>query len=41
MYRIIKKILKYPRLTQDYPKKKVDWTNLKNNHDTLAEKGKL
>jgi hypothetical protein len=23
------------------PKKKVDWTNLKNNHDTLAEKGKL
>jgi Ni,Fe-hydrogenase III small subunit/formate hydrogenlyase subunit 6/NADH:ubiquinone oxidoreductase subunit I len=26
MYRIIKKILKYPRLTQDYPKKKVDST---------------
>lgn len=23
------------------PKKKVDWTNPKNNHDTLAEKGKL
>ncbi len=23
------------------PKKKVDWTNLKNNRDTLAEKGKL
>jgi len=23
------------------PKKKVDWTKLKNNHDTLAEKGKL
>lgn len=23
------------------PKKKIDWTNLKNNHDTLAEKGKL
>ncbi len=23
------------------PKKKVDWTNLKNNHDTLAKKGKL
>lgn len=26
MYRVIKKILKYPRLTQDYPKKKVDST---------------
>jgi hypothetical protein len=23
------------------PKKKVDWTNPKNNHDTLADKGKL
>ena len=23
------------------PKKKMDWTKLKNNHDTLAEKGKL
>ncbi len=23
------------------PKKKVDWTNLKNNYDTLAKKGKL
>lgn len=23
------------------PKKKIDWTVLKNNHDTLAEKGKL
>ncbi len=23
------------------PKKKVDWTNMKNNHDTLAAKGKL
>ena len=22
-------------------KKKVDWTNVKNNYDTLAEKGKL
>jgi hypothetical protein len=22
-------------------KEKTDWTNLKNNHDTLAEKGKL
>jgi hypothetical protein len=23
------------------PKKKVDWTNIKNNYDTLAKKGKL